>query len=274
MKSWELKDKDLEFVVNTAAPQFADKGLLKKLIIEDEAFRKGLVGSEKVFNRVMTDEEIMVKISPQLFFEILLRRAHQELKKVHHTTEKIGTQQIPVFDAEKVVKLLNESIVLQYLANMLSSFLKIESFILAVRVRKGIWRKFRFNNMDIDALSSLCLTVDEELKFDFYKRIADVCLFISGIFPEYVFSSYFYPFTGEKRPELPGMRRRSPEEYEEEGRKFYRLAAEHDKAKAMELAESLWQLHENFILARKALNFVTQKYLYAKKNRMFGISNN
>lgn len=266
----KLKESDLDFLVNEVAPEFGDKAKLKKLIIEDQDFRKHFVGHQKVFRKVMADDEIMVKISPLLFFEILLRHARQELEKISYTLERAGSQRIPVFDRPEIIQFLDEERNLIYLAEMLSSFTRIESFTLSVRVRKGVWRKIRFNDMDIDNLMRFCQVVDEEYRFGFYKRIADVCLFILGVFPEYIQWDYRYHL-GELRPKIAGHIRRSAEEYEEEGRKFYRLAAEHQTAKMANLREVLWQLHQKFNLARKPLDFISQHYLHLKKEKLFDI---
>jgi hypothetical protein len=275
MVELKLKESDLDFVVETAAPEFEDKEKLKQLIREDQDFRKHLIGNEKLLKKVMTDEEIEIKISLNLFFEILLRNALRELVKTSHTFERIGSQRVPVFDSKNVVESLNEAVLI-YLTEMLLSFTKIESFTLPVRVRKGVWRKIRFNDMDIDSLSRFCQAMDEEHRFGFYKRIADVCLFIMGVFPEYIQWDYRYS-SGEIRPKIPGtthlrwVPRRSAEEYEEEGRKFYQLAAEHPTAKVVKLEEVFWQLHEKFNLAKKPLDFISQQYLHFKKQKLFDI---
>jgi hypothetical protein len=271
LKSLELSERDLDFIVQEAAPEFKDKAKLKQLIREDKDFRKGLVGDEKVFRRVVADEEMILKISPALYFEILLRKALKELEKVSHTIERTGTQRVVVFDTKEVVGLLSNQAILDYLADMLSSFTRIESYVIPVRVKKGIWRKIRFNDMDIDSLSRFCEAVNEEYRFSFYKRIADVCLFILGIFPEYAQFDYRYPFSGERRPKIAGRVRRSAEDYEAEGRKFYKLAGEHPSARVLELSEVFWLLHENFNTAKKPLNFISEHYLHYKKHKLFGL---
>jgi hypothetical protein len=264
-----LSESDLDFVIEEAAPEFKDKVKLKQLIREDESFRRGLIGDEKVFRRVIADDEIILRISPGLYFEILLRKALKELKEVSHTVERAGTQIVAVFDTKEVVSLLARQSVLNYLADMLSSFTRIESYVIPIRVRKGVWRKIKFNDMDIDSLRRFCEAVDEEHRLGFYKRIADVCLFILGIFPEYAQFDYRYPLSGERRPRIAGRVRRSMEDYEEEGKKFYKLAGEHPSARALELSEVFWALHENFNTARKPLNFISEHYLHHKKDELF-----
>ncbi|MBE0479850.1 MAG: hypothetical protein IBX68_02605 [Dehalococcoidia bacterium] len=265
-----LTEQDLDFVLETAAPDFSDRAKLRRLIVEDEDFRRGLVADEKVFERLMAEEDIFLRISPGLYFEVLLRRAIRELERATHTVERFRTQAIPVFDTKVVLDLLAEQRVLDYLADMLSSFTRIETFVVPVRITKGIWRKIRYNDMDIDSLSRMCETVGEESRLAFYKRIADVCLFVLGIFPEYAYFDYRYPFSGEVRPRIAGKARRGMEEYEEEGRKFYRLAAEHQSAKELEMSEIFWMLYENFNAARKPMNFISEHYLYYKKQDLFG----
>jgi len=269
MQRPSLSEKDLDFVVQEVAPEFGDKVKLKQLIREDEAFRKGLVGDEKLFNRIMSDEEAILRISPALYFEVLLSKAQKQLEKASHTVERTGTQTIPVFDTKEVVTLLARQSVVDYLADMLSSFTKITSYVIPIRVRKGIWRRIRFNDIDIDALMRFCQAVDEENRFAVYKRIADVCLFVLGIFPEYAQFDYRYPFSGEVRPKIAGRVRRDAEEYEEEGKKFYKLAGQHPSARNLDLSEVFWLLHENFNAARKPLNFISEHYLHYKKHRLF-----
>jgi hypothetical protein len=266
-----LSDTDLDFVVEEASPEFRDKARLKQLIREDESFRRGLVGDEKVFRRVMADEEIFLRISPALYFEVLLRKALKELEKASHTVERVGTQRVAVFDVQKIVALLIKGEVLNYLADMLSSFTRIESYVIPVRIKKGIWRKIRFNDMDIDSLTRFYEATDEEYRFGFYKRIADVCLFILGIFPEYAPFDYRYPLSEEVRPRIVGRVRRGIEDYEKEGRKFYHLAAEHESARSLKLQEVFWLLHEEFDAAQKTLNFISDHFLHHKKQELFGV---
>ena len=182
-KTWRLSKLDLNFLVDTVSPEVADKPRLKQIICEDEDFRNTYMADAKVFHRVMRDDEILLKISPPMFFEILLRKAADDLSKVGHTFEKTGSMRIPVFDTEDLVSLLNRESLLIYLADMLSSFTRVESYAVTIRIRKGVWRKIRFNDLDIQSLMSLCDVVDDAYRFNLYKRIGDVCLFILGVFP-------------------------------------------------------------------------------------------
>lgn len=218
---------------------------------------------------MMDDDEIFLKISPNLFFEILLRKAANDLEKVSYTVEKTSTMRIPVFDTKDVVELLTKESLLVYLADMLSSFTRIESYAISFKARKGIWRKIRFNDLDIHSLISFCEVVEDRYRLGFYKRIGDICLFIMGRFPDYAERIYRYPFSGQVRSQIPRKVSISPEEHEKKGRKFYKLAAEHQSVKEQELSEVFWALHGSFQRAKKPLNFIAEHYLFYKRHKLF-----
>ncbi|MFX1266028.1 MAG: hypothetical protein ACFFH0_11650 [Promethearchaeota archaeon] len=158
---------------------------------------------------------------------------------------------------------------MKYLADMLTSFTRIESFTIPIRVRKGIWHRIRFSDVDLDDLIRFCQTVNEENRFSLYKRIADLCLFILGMFPEYVVMDYRYPFRRETRPKMFGRWRRSIEDYEEEGRRFYKLAGNHDDAAILHLNDVLNNLHDKFNLAKKPLNHISAYILQFRRDKLF-----
>lgn len=258
-----ISKSDLDFLIETVSPEVRDKYRLKEVIEEDEDFRKSYVGSDKVFRRVMEDEKVFLRISPRLFFEILLRKASVDLDRTSYTVEKTRTMKIAIFDTKEVVGLLNRESLLHYLADMLASFTKIESYSMSFRVRKGMWKKIRFNDLDIESLMSMSQVVDAPYRLGFYKRIADICLFILGIFPEFAEREFRYP-SGQVRPRIAGRARISPEEYEREGRRFYRLAAEHDYAREQALSDVFMALHDHFEKAKKPLTFIASHYLEHK----------
>ena len=264
-------DAELQFVVEEAAPEARDKDRLVRLVRDDAEFRKALVSDEKVFRRVMGDPEALLRISPALYFEVLLRKASRELQGASHTVERAGTQTVAVFDTREVADLLAREQVLEYLADMLASFTRIQSYTIPVRVRRGIRRRIRFNDMDIDSLWRFCETADDEQRLGLYKRMADVCLFISGVYPEYAYHDYRYPASGALRPLVAGRVRRSREDYQREGRRFYELAGDHPTARALELSEVFRFLSGRFNTATKPLSFIAAHYLHSTKHDLFGM---
>jgi hypothetical protein len=218
----------------------------------------------------MDDEEIFLKISPRLYFEILLRRAVSELAQKGYTLEKTSHMKIPVFDSREIAAILEKESVLVYLADMLSSFTRIESYTLSFRAKPGVWRRIRFNDLDVNSLIQFANVVDDGYRFTLYKRIGDICLFILGIFPDYVDAEFRYPFSKQLRPNVPGKTRISPDHYNKEGRKFYKLAAIHPDAEEMTLSDLFWSLHGHFQQVQKPLNFISDYYLQYKRLNVFG----
>ncbi len=265
-----LSDRDILFLIETV-----DRTLLNKAeaIKGDSAFIESMLDAEagRVFQRIMlmNDDSLIASITPRFLFDVLLRVAYKEFENQAYTVERTASQKIPVFDSPEVVRFLSNKAVLRYLADMLASFTRIESFTLPVRVRKGVWRRIRYNDMDLDSLLRFCQTVDEERRFGYYKRIADICLFILGMFPEYAAPDFRLLSTGRTRTGLFGRLRRSAEDYEEEGRRFYRLAGEHSDARLLHLTEIFLQLQEKFNLAKKPLNYISENFLRFKRGKLF-----
>ncbi len=265
-----FSDGDIRFLVETVAPQLVGR---LNVIKDDVDLIQGMLNqeAERVFERIvlMGEEQIMTSITTRFLFEVLLRKALRDLKTQSYTVEKTRFQKVPVFDAQEVVKFLANDKVVDYLADMLSSFTKTESFAVAVRLRKGIWRKFRFSDIDLDSLVRLCESVDEERRFALYKRAADLCLFILGMFPEYVTSDHGLVSNVETQRMVFRKLIRSAEQYEEEGRRFYKLAGSHREAEVLGLSEILCQLHAKFNLARKPLIYISENLLKSRKQKLF-----
>ena len=265
-----LSDSDLAFIVSAAAPDASDVEHLKHLARNDADFRHAMVADDRVFQQIMRTEDIFLSVSPALYFEVLLRRVEKHLETAKYTVERSGREAVPVFDTPEVVDFLARPGIVEYLAQMLASFVRIESYVTRVRVAKGIRRRVRVSDMDIDSLVRMCAAADEPGRFRHYKRIADVCLFISSVFPSHAASSAGR-VSGAYQP-MTVRSRRTLEDYEVEGRRFYRLARQHHAARVLELSSVFGLLAEHFASARKPLNFMAVNYLHSRGHELFGLS--
>ncbi len=265
-----LSGQDLDFLVATAAPGTRDAARLKRVLLEDEDFRNAFIEDDRTVRAATSDREVFLRISPALYFEILLRNLRRELAGASHTLEGGGSRKVAVFDAGQVVDLLSRPEVLLYLADMLASFTRVESGSFAWRVRGRAWRRIRFDDTDVDGLVHSLEFAGEEYRFQFYKRIADVCLFLLGVFPESVGVPSRRPPSGEPPRRLAGAGARSPEEYEEEGKKYYGLAAGHPLARNRELSDVFRILHDGFRVARKPLALIAEKYIRLQASPRIG----
>ncbi len=265
----EFSDNDIRFLVETVDTRLLDK---VEVVKRDRSIIEALLEQEagRLFERIMLADkgDLAAGISSRLLFEVLLRKALQDLQRQKYTVERTGSQRIPIFDSADVVDFFSDRTLLSYLADMLVSFTHVDSFTTAIKVRKGIYRKVRFSDMDIDSLTRLSRTVDEEHRFKFYKRIGDLCLFILGMFPEYATQEpgpidALALFQSVRKPE------RSAGDYEEEGRLFYRLAGEHKDAAVLELSGVFHAFYEKFDLARKPLNYISGNLIQSRKHNLF-----
>lgn len=266
---WRLRRRDVRFMVDTLMPHKRDKDHVVEAIRDDERFLEAMLDDDRLFERLMSGEEILVQVSPWLLFDVLLRRARRDLKLETYTTERRRLQKVVLFDTEEVIDLLEHEPLRDYLVRMLASFTRIESLTVRVRVRKNIWRRYRTNELDVEGLMRYSQALDEPFRFEPYRRIGDVCLFLSGLFPSAIETQYRYPVSGQVRPRARARSCASLEDYEAHGKAFYRLASEHEMAEVQELDAVLEALSERFILAEKALGFVGDRYLGLVKHRLF-----
>lgn len=257
-----LSPADLEFLLGTHAVSGEEGQALGRQLRTDGKLRRRLVDHEEVYARVLQDDQILLKISPGLLFEILLRKARRDLEQINYTMEQTGRGlSVPVFDTEEVLAVLDDEEVLVYLAQMLASFTRAHGQWIQVRGKGGVWRRMRYSDLDIWSLMRLAEAVEPGRRLVVYQRIADLCLFLLGMFPDHTELEYRYPLSGEVRRKLGGRGGISPDEYETRGRQFYRLAAEARGARGRGLDEILWTLHESFLQALKPLNFIALHYL-------------
>lgn len=252
-------------------PWEVDQAQATERLRSDEALLKSMLDDEQLFQRLLSDENILVQVSPWLFFMVLLRRTRRDLPQAAFTVEQRGWQKVVLFDVDRVVKLLEQELLLDYLAAMLASFTRIESKTVLVETQKGRWRGYRVSEFDLEGMLRYSQTLDEPFRFAPYKRIGDVCLFLTSMFPEHLNSQYRYPASRKIRPRMKGKIIRSLDDYEAHGRAFYQLAAEHDQARLQGMDGVLSTLSENFILAEKPLAFLVNRYLQFSRHTLFNI---
>jgi hypothetical protein len=266
-----LNRRDALFIVDTLMPGRADRERVADRLARDGDGLETMLDEDRLFQRIMREETVLLQISPWLFFTVLLRRAWRDLEREAFTVEQRGRQKVVLFDAGRVVQLLAQELVRDYLATMLASFTRVESVTVLAELRPGTWRAYRTNELNVEGMMRYSQTLDEAFRFAPYKRIGDVCLFLTGVFPEYINGQYRYPMSGRVRPRMRGQVFQKIEDYESYGRAFYQMAAEHELARREELEDVLKTLSDNFILAKKPLTFIADRYLQFARHTLFGL---
>ncbi|MFQ5873268.1 MAG: hypothetical protein ACE5JL_05655 [Dehalococcoidia bacterium] len=257
-----LSEADLKFLVETVATRHRDRERVIELVRDKDDFLDQMLDDPKLLRRILNDEEVFVRISPHMLFSILLRQIRRELEKETYINEVgVRGERIPVFEAPEVVELLDDKNPRDYLIDMLSSFAKTRSTVI-YWMERGRLRRKRFSDMDMDDMIQLCSQADREARPLYYKRIADIALFLAGIFPDQ--ATYFVA-----RPNRGFSRQRTMDDYEREGQTFYGLAARESNEPTL---ESIFQtLSQKFTLARRALNVLSERYMRSERARYFGL---
>jgi hypothetical protein len=255
-----LTESDLRFVVETVATSRRDYDHIVDLVRGKEDFLEPMLEDPKLTERLFREEEALVQISPHLLFSVLLRRLRRELDKEAYILDADTTgKRIPIFEGPAVAEMLSDKRTRDYLAELLSSFARTNSGIVHWKER-GTWHKRRFSDVDLDDMIELARIIDPEMRPALYQRIADIALFLSGIFPDHA------AFFAARRKTMFSAKR-TLKDYEQTGKRFYRVAA-------LETDQVQWKpvlgtLAEKFTLARLALNSLSERYVKVHRVRYF-----
>lgn len=255
-----LSESDLRFLVETVATNRRDYEHIVNLVRDKEDLLEPMLGDPKLGERLSRDTEAFVHISPYMLFSVLLRRVRTDLGKETYVFEvESKGKRIPVFEARAVAELLANRPALDYLVELLVSFVRTNGGVMYWRER-GAWRKKQFSDIDIDDMIELARIIDPRMRPSLYRRIADLTLFLSGIFPDYATRFAAHPV---------GIltSRRTLKDYEQQGKRFYRVAERETDQDQLRPLFAL--LSERFILARRALNTLSDRYLKSYRARYF-----
>ena len=255
-----LSESDLRFLVETVATNRRDYDHIVNLVRGKEDLLEPMLDDPKLLERIFRDEEALVRVTPHMLFSVLLRRLRRELENETYVLD-VDTKgkRIPVFEGPAVAEMLSDKQIRDYLAEMLSSFARSNSGIIYWKER-GTWHKRRFSDIDLDDMVELARIIDPEMRPALYKRIADLALFLSGIFPEHAAH-----FGGPRKTMFSA--KRTLKDYEQAGKRFYKVAArETDQTQWKPVLETL---AEKFTLARLALNSLSDRYVKTLRARYF-----
>ena len=255
-----LSESDLRFLVETVATNRRDYDHIVNLIRDKEDLLEPMLDDPKLTERLFRDEEALVRVTPLMLFSVLLRRLRTELEKEAYVLDMdTKGKRIPVFEGPAVAEMLSDKQTRDYLAEMLSSFARTNSGIIYWK-KRGTWHQRRFSDIDLDDMVELARIIDRQMRPALYKRIADIALFLSGIFPEHAAHS------SVSRRTICSAKH-TLKDYEQVGKRFYDVAAR-------ETDQTQWKpvfgtLAEKFTLARLALNSLSDRYVKTLRARYF-----
>ncbi|WP_326920458.1 hypothetical protein [Actinophytocola sp.] len=234
-----------------------------------------VLADPRVFEAILGERAVAravpLQVSPFLLFAVVVHRAQRELASMSHVPERAGLRQkVPVFDTPQLADFLATPERRLFLIELLASFTRIASGRYPVRTRHG-WRWRRFNELDPVRLAGLLEAVGEAERPGIYRRLGDVSLFLTGVFPDYAGDRALSPVDAARLVRIAGVSARDEHErmiatpaielFELLGARWYRTAWQLAPVRTDRLA-TIVEVAERFRSARRVLNHLADHYLF------------
>jgi hypothetical protein len=280
-----LTDADLALLASAAAAQGDPGGATGPVdasrLRGDPATLLRLLEHPGVSRAVLGEDDTgpgrAVPASPFLVFAVFVQRAAAELASVGHVPERTGPRQrVPLFDAPALRDFLAAPARRLFLAELLASFTRVASGRYWARTG-GRPRARRFSELDPVRLAGLLDAVPQAERPGVYRRLGDVALFLTGVFPDYASSRALGPVNAarllraarvpaaqqERLAAAPGI-----ELLEHLGARWYRSARDLAPVATARLTV-VGEVADRFRQARRVLNHVADRYLFPPGNPWF-----
>ncbi len=195
-----LSDRDLTVLAQAGGERGGDAAALAaRLRLQPERI-DDLLGRPEVFAALFgsTQQDPLLVVAPFLAISVLLARTASVLEEVAYVPEWVGSRQrVPVFEVEPLREFLAGPLRRIFLADLLASYTHVASGALWVKSRRG-WRHRRFSELDPAQFATLILSVPPEERLALYRRLGDLALFLTGVFPDYVEKRTMTPIAVER----------------------------------------------------------------------------
>jgi hypothetical protein len=227
------------------------------------------------------DDQGLIGASPFLTFAIAVHRTAERLQTTTFVEERwTSRQRLPMFDVDSLRQLLAEPQRRYFLVELLASYTHVVSGATWQRTRRG-WRRRRFSELDLSGLAELLGAVEPAERPGVYRRLGDLALFLTGVFPDHSALLDLGPVALSRLTRLSRLHGTAGEGLEglrlleELGRRFYELAVRSARTHGAPPTVGLTllsQIAPRFREARRALNVVTDWYLFPLRERWFGLN--
>ena len=266
----QLSDSDLELLASAADA--------RDDVRRDPTRLEALIDSPTTFRQLFSvpGRDPLLRGTPFLIFAVLIHRVVRDLGQASFVEEWVGPRQrVPVFDTAGLKDFGADPLRRFFLVQLLASYTNVASGSMLVRTRRG-WRRRRFSELDPMRLIELAELVPQPERPSVYRRLGDLSLFLTGIFPDYAAERLVAERErrGLERALGPAEREHAAGHdgvwlLEQLGRRAYRIAQQGADRRAA-MASVLGEVSENFPTARRVLNFLTDRYLYPMRRQWFG----
>jgi hypothetical protein len=225
-------------------------------------------GQEAAFDPILA-------ASPFLTFAVAVHRAGEHLAGATYINEWVGPRQrVPVFGVDRLRQLLAEPRQRFFFVELLASYTHVVSGTTWTATRRG-WRRRRFSELDPVQLAGLLETVAVAERPGVLRRLGDLALFLTGVFPDHTASTALgHPVLLMRSAGLDPARGAAVAEdsfalMEMLGARWYRLASRLSPAPSGSVV-ALGTIADAFADARRILNVVTDTYLFPLREQWFG----
>jgi hypothetical protein len=252
----------------------------------------GLRGDPEALERALASEEAhavllgesgreeVIVAHPRLLFSVIVSRARGDLATTNYLPEWVGPRQrVPLLGTKEALELLGVRAIRLYLASLLSSYSRVASGAVLEWTPKGIRRR-RFSELDPLALASLLEVVRPEERPLVLRRLGDLMLFLTGVFPDHTERRGLKPlhvarlaaYLGIREPELLDRDLPVVATLQQLGARAYATAASRAILPGDWQSAAASRLAQSFPLARRVLDGITQRYLFPYRGTLFGVS--
>ncbi len=239
--------------------------------LDDPAAFAGLFGEDATLETV----------SPVLVFASVVHQGAREIGEHAHLPERDGSGAIiPVFDGSRVARFATSEGSVRFLVELLGSYTRVMSGPRWEKTR-GRWRRRRFSELNPAQLAQLAVSLPLDERTGPYRRLGDLALFLNGVFPDHAARARLSPLDLERIiASLPRGHADAAVRLVQSNRvdatgpvlatlgpDWYRLAARLVPIPSM--TGELTRIADHFDEARRFLNFVTDRYLFPRRDRLF-----
>jgi len=217
----KLNHEDLQFIVAALRrPGERDSTILH--LLQDDDMRDAMLDHPRLVEFLLACRQTTA-ISPFLYFYIIVRHALREFK-------------------------IDDRAVADYVATLLAEFGQGRRM---HRLDRQATKEYKYL---VDLMAEL-LDADSEQTFQVQSHLGNYALFLTGIFPDYVYHR------AKHHPPSPDF-----SYYEQVGSANYQRASQHRIAEKYRLADILYVLGQQFRQVRLALNHLADSFLHLDRN--------